>query len=139
VPRRSPPPSDDDDGLRLDKWLWSARFFKTRSLAAEAIEGGKVHVNGERVKRARALAEGDEVQIRQGPFEHRVIVRALSARRGPASEAARLYEELPESRAARERVAAYLRSQGDQGRLEKGRPTKKDRRELRRWRDGRDG
>lgn len=139
MPRRSPPPSDDDDGLRLDKWLWSARFFKTRSLAAEAIEGGKVHVNGERVKRARALAEGDEVQIRQGPFEHRVIVRALSARRGPASEAALLYEELPESRAARERVAAYLRAQGEQGRPEKGRPTKKDRRELRRWRDGRDG
>lgn len=119
--------------MRVDKWLWSARFFKTRSLAAEAIEGGKVHVNGERVKRARVLAEGDEVQIRQGPFEHRVIVRALSARRGPASEAALLYEELPDSRAARERVAAYLRAQGEQGRHEKGRPTKKDRRELRRW------
>lgn len=141
MPHRSPPPpSLDDDSLRLDKWLWAARFFKTRSLAAEAIEGGKVHVNGGRVKRARALVEGDEVQIRQGPFEHRVIVRALSARRGPASQAARLFEELPESRAARERVAAYLRAQGEHGRAEKGRPTKKDRRELRRLKDdGRSG
>lgn len=126
----SHPDSPDDDRTRLDKWLWAARFFKTRGLAAQAIEGGKVHVNEERAKRARPLREGDEVRIRSGPFEHRVIVRALSTRRGPSSEAATLYEELPESRAARERVAAYLRAQG---RHEAGRPSKKDRRELRRW------
>ncbi|HUF25966.1 MAG TPA: RNA-binding S4 domain-containing protein [Gemmatimonadaceae bacterium] len=126
------PDSPPDDRTRLDKWLWAARFFKTRALAAAAIEGGKVNVNEERAKRARPVREGDEVRIRSGPFEHRVIVRALSSRRGPASEAATLYEELPESRAARERVAAYLRTQGAQ---EAGRPTKKDRRELRRLRD----
>lgn len=134
--RSQPPPADDaGEAVRLDKWLWAARFYKTRSLAADAIEGGKVQVNGERVKRARTLAPGEEVRIRNGPFEHRVIVRALSARRGPASQAALLYEELAESREARERVAAYLRAQGEQGQA--GRPTKKDRREIRRWKDER--
>ena len=126
-----------DDGLRLDKWLWAARFFKTRSLAAAAIEGGKVHVNGERVKRSRLLAEGEEVRIRSGPFEHRVIVRSLVARRGPASQAAAMYEELPESREARERVAAYLRAQAAHGAGDLGRPSKKDRRDIRRWKEQR--
>ncbi|HET6579879.1 MAG TPA: RNA-binding S4 domain-containing protein, partial [Gemmatimonadales bacterium] len=100
---------DTDDGrVRLDKWLWAARFFKTRSLAAEAVAGGKVQVNGERAKRARPLQAGDEVRVRLGPYEHVVMVRALSGRRGPAAEAAELYEERPESRAAREATAQQL-------------------------------
>ena len=72
-----------DDRVRLDKWLWAARFYKTRSLASEAIAGGKVQVNGDRAKRARPLQVGDEIRVRQGPYEHQVVVRALSARRGP--------------------------------------------------------
>ena len=86
--------SDQEDGrVRLDKWLWAARFFKTRALAAEAVEGGKVQVNGERPKRARPLQLGDQVRIRLGPYEHTVEVRDLSAHRGPAARAAELYEE----------------------------------------------
>src|SRR5262245_38473882 len=100
----------DGDRVRLDKWLWAARFFKTRSLAAEAIAGGKVQVNGDRAKRARPLQVGDEIWVRLGPFEHHVVVRALSARRGPASAAAELYEERPDSIAAREALALQLKS-----------------------------
>ena len=97
--------TDPEDRTRVDKWLWAARFYKTRSLAAEAIAGGKVQVNGERVKRAKPLQVGDEVRIRQGPYEHQVVVRELSNHRGPATRAAELYEEKPASRAAREALA----------------------------------
>ena len=121
---------DSDDRVRLDKWLWAARFYKTRSLAAEAIAGGKVQVNGDRVKRARPVQVGDEVRIRQGPYEHQILVRALSGRRGPASEAIQLYEEKPESRAAREAMALQLKSLHAAFVPERGRPTKKDRREI---------
>src|SRR5580765_59365 len=100
----------DDSKIRLDKWLWAARFYKTRSLAAEAIAGGKVQVNGERVKRAKSLQIEDEVRVRLGPYEHQIVVRELSDRRGPASAAARMYEEKPESRAAREAMALQLKS-----------------------------
>jgi ribosome-associated heat shock protein Hsp15 len=116
--------------VRVDKWLWAARFFKSRSLAVTAIEGGKVSVNGERVKPARELKAGDAVRVRLGPYEHVVIVRALSDRRGPAAQAALLYEETSESRTAREKLhwqlkhAAPVIVPGD------GRPTKKDRRDL---------
>ena len=119
-----------DDRVRLDKWLWAARFYKTRSLASEAIAGGKVQVNGDRAKRARPLQVGDEVRVRQGPYEHLVVVRALSARRGPAAAAAELYEERPESRAAREAMAVQLRTLHAAFVTEKGRPTKRDRREI---------
>ena len=118
------------DHLRLDKWLWAARFFKTRSLAAEAIAGGRVQVNGERAKAARELKPGDQVRVRQGPYEKHVVVRALSARRGPASDAAALYDETEESRRARETLAERRRYEGVD--YDAGRPTKKDRRELRR-------
>ena len=120
----------EDTRVRLDKWLWAARFYKTRSLAAEAIAGGKVQVNGERVKRAKPLQAGDEIRIRQGPYEHEVVVRGLSERRGPASDAARLYEEKPASRAAREALALKLKSLHAAFVPERGRPTKKDRREI---------
>lgn len=120
------------DKVRLDKWLWAARFFKTRALAAEAVEGGKVQLNGDRPKRARALQVGDELRIRLGPFEHIVAVRALSDRRGPATQAAGLYQETEASRRAREALAIQLKSLHSLFGPEKGRPTKKDRREIER-------
>lgn len=120
--------------VRIDKWLWAARFFKTRSMATQAVDGGKVHCNGERIKPARAAHVGDELQIRQGPYEITVLVRALSERRGPASEAALLYEETPESVAAR----AVLREQlkAEPVFEQKGRPTKRDRRHIIRFTEG---
>lgn len=128
---------DDEAGsgkVRLDKWLWAARFFKTRALAAEAVEGGKVQVNGDRPKRARSLQMGDELRIRLGPYEHVVTVRGLSDRRGPASQAAGLYEETEASRTAREALALQMKSLHSLFGPEKGRPTKKDRREIDRLR-----
>ena len=121
-----------DGRVRVDKWLWAARFYKTRALAAEAIAGGKVQVNGERVKRAKPLQVGDELRIRQGPYEHQVVVRQLSDRRGPAVQAATLYEEKAESRAAREALALQLKSLHSAFLPDRGRPTKKDRREINR-------
>jgi ribosome-associated heat shock protein Hsp15 len=124
---------DHEDGrVRLDKWLWAARFFKTRALAAEAVEGGKVQVNGDRPKRARPIQVGDEIRVRLGPYEHTITVRSLSARRGPASEAAGLYEETAASRTAREALAIQLKSLHAVFGPDKGRPTKKDRREIER-------
>jgi ribosome-associated heat shock protein Hsp15 len=120
------------DKVRLDKWLWAARFFKTRALAAEAVEGGKVQLNGDRPKRARPLQVGDELRIRLGPYEHVVVVRALSDRRGPATQAAGLYQETEASRNAREARAVQLKSMHSLFGPEKGRPTKKDRREIER-------
>lgn len=124
--------------VRIDKWLWAARFFKTRSLAADAIGGGKVLVGGERVKPAKLLQAGDEVRLRMGPYEHVVIVRAVSERRGPATVAATLYEETAESHAARMKLAEQLRmAPAAFVYEEKGRPTKRDRREIERLRDDR--
>jgi ribosome-associated heat shock protein Hsp15 len=126
---------DHEDGrVRLDKWLWAARFFKTRALAAEAVEGGKVQVNGDRPKRARPLQVGDEIRVRLGPYEHTIAVRALSARRGPASEAVGLYEETAASRTARAALAIQLKSFNAAFGTDKGRPTKKDRRAIERLR-----
>lgn len=119
-----------DDEVRLDKWLWAARFFKTRSLATEAVNGGKVELNGLRPKPSKEIKVGDRLRIRLGPFVHEIVVRALSDRRGPASVAAQLFEESAESVAARERLREQHRLapavQYDEG----GRPTKKDRRQL---------
>lgn len=128
----------DDTKVRIDKWLWAARFFKTRSLATEAVAGGKVEVNGDRAKPAKDVGPGDEIRVRIGPYEHIVIVRALAARRGSARDAQVLYEETPQSRADRERLAEQLRmAPGAFVWEEKGRPTKKDRRDLNRLRDRR--
>jgi ribosome-associated heat shock protein Hsp15 len=119
------------DRVRIDKWLWAARFFKTRSHATEAVNGGKVEVNGARVKPAKDLKVGDELRIRLGPYEHLVVVRGLSDRRGPASVAQGLYEETPESIAAREKLRENHRLAPARFVYEeKGRPTKKDRRAL---------
>ena len=129
---------DDSDRVRLDKWLWAARFFKTRSLATDAVAGGKIELNGERAKPAKAVKPGDEVRVRLGPYEHILIVRALADRRGPASVAQTLYEETEASRQARERLAEQLKlAPGSFIYEEKGRPTKKDRRELSRFIDNR--
>jgi ribosome-associated heat shock protein Hsp15 len=116
--------------LRIDRWLWAARFYKTRSLAAEAVAGGRVHVNGERAKASRAVREGDEVELVVGRVRRTVIVRGVAERRGPASEAARLYEETPESVAARELLAAQAKAAGEQVVRGEGRPTKRDRRRM---------
>jgi ribosome-associated heat shock protein Hsp15 len=122
---------DDSDRVRLDKWLWAARFYKTRSLATEAIAGGKVEVNGDRAKPAKAIKPGDEVRVRLGAYEHILIVRDLSDRRGPASVAQTLYEETDASRGERERLAAQHKLAPPTFVYEeKGRPTKKDRRDL---------
>jgi ribosome-associated heat shock protein Hsp15 len=129
----------DAGRLRVDKWLWAARFFKTRALASEAIGGGKILVNGDRVKPAKPLQLGDEVRIRLGPYEHVVRVRGISERRGPAAVAATLYEETPESVVARAKLAEQLRMAPAAFVYEKGRPTKRDRRELDRLRDERRG
>jgi ribosome-associated heat shock protein Hsp15 len=123
--------------VRLDKWLWAARFFKTRSQAAEAIEGGKVQVAGERVKRAKLVQAGDEVRIRTGPYEHVVLVRGVSERRGPASVASQLYEETAESKAAREALAARLKAETPLFAYGHGKPSKKDRRTIERFRERR--
>ncbi len=127
-----------DDKVRIDKWLWAARFYKTRSLAADAIGGGKVSLNGDGVKPAKMLQIGDEVRIRLGPYEHVVTVLALSERRGPASVAHTLYEETAASVAAREKLSEQLRmAPAAFVYEEKGRPTKRDRREIERFRDER--
>jgi len=125
--------SESTDRVRLDKWLWAARFYKTRGLAAEAIDGGKVDVNQARVKRAKMVQVGDEVRIRQTPFEHVVIVRGVSEQRGPASVAATLYDETVESKARRDALKTQIRSLPADD-WESGRPTKRDRREIERFR-----
>lgn len=130
-------PETSEDELRVDKWLWAARFFKTRSAAAEAVRGGQVEVNGNRPKPARALAVGDLVRVRRGPVEQEVRVLGLSRRRGPAAEAAGLYEELPRSVAERERRAEQLRLEAQTGlRAPARRPGKKDRRAIVRFKQG---
>jgi ribosome-associated heat shock protein Hsp15 len=128
--------AEESDRVRLDKWLWAARFFKTRSLATEAIAGGKVEVNGEHAKPAKAIKPGDEIRLRLGPYEHILMVRALAERRGSASIAQRLYEETDASKQAREKLSAQLKLAPAAFVFEeKGRPTKKDRRDLSRFID----
>ncbi len=123
-PSRDEPPSQ-----RLDKWLWTARFFKTRSLAAEAISGGKVHVDGQRVKPARALRPGSEVRVRKGSWEITVVVQQLCPRRVSAKKATGLYLETQHSRAQREAAAEQRRAEAARP-AGAGRPTKKDRRDI---------
>lgn len=124
--------TSDQARVRLDKWLWAARFYKTRPLAAEAIEQGRVEVNGERAKRAKAVGIGDTIRVRQPPFETICVVRGVSERRGPAAVAATLYEETEASRAARTALSAQLRA-APPPIYETGRPSKKDRRDIERW------
>ena len=115
--------------MRVDKWLWVARLVKTRALAAEAVKAARVKVNGVTAKPSKEVGPGDRLELRTGPVRREVVVRGVAARRGPASEAALLYEETPESIAARERHAEERRLARQDG-GEGGRPTKKDRRLL---------
>ena len=120
-----------DDKYRLDKWLWAARFFKTRSLAAEAIGKGHVWVNDLHTKSSRSVKVGDRIQIRQGPLRRTLIVENLSLQRGPATVAQQLYQETLESIAAREQWQAQWHLNRDPAdHMTKGRPTKRDRRQL---------
>ena len=121
---------DSSDAVRLDKWLWAARFFKTRSMAAEAISGGKVQVNETRVKPSRSLREGDTVRVRKGPLTFIVLVRELETRRGPAKAAAALYEETEESILQRQRLAEERRALAASKPTSPGRPSKRDRRRI---------
>jgi len=119
--------------LRIDKWLWAARFYKTRSLAAQAVEGGKVRLGGERVKPGKEVKLGDSLEVRVGELQWFIEVRAVSLRRGPATEAALLYAETEESRARREHLMAMRRVGPHPGQARQGRPTKRDRRLIRRF------
>jgi ribosome-associated heat shock protein Hsp15 len=119
-----------DGSVRLDVWLWAARFFKTRAIAAEAIGGGKVLVGEARIKRARPLRVGDRLKIRKGPYDFVITVRGLSARRLGPEPAAALYEEDGEGKKAREHLAEQLRIAPSLSYEGKGRPTKRERREL---------
>ena len=125
------------DKVRLDRWLWAARFYKTRSIAADAIDGGKVQVNGTRVKRSKLIEVGDRLRIRKPPYEFVVGVMRLSEHRGPAKIAQTLYEETPESVHAREALRSQLKHQPVTAFEGKGRPTKKDRRLIDRFKRGR--
>ena len=126
--------SEKDDGkVRLDKWLWAARFFKTRALAKAAIESGKVHCKGERCKPSKEPKVGEELVIRAGFDERTVVIRALSAVRRGAPEAQLLYEETADSQVRREKAAA-MRKAGALGVETDGRPSKKQRRDLQRFR-----
>ena len=127
-------PAENAGRVRLDKWLWAARFYKTRGLSAEAIDAGKIEVNGERAKRARLVQAGDRVKIRIGPYEHVITIKGVSEKRGSAPIAQALYEEDAESRKAREVMAAHVRAMNASTGYESGRPTKKDRREIERLR-----
>ena len=126
---------DQESGVRLDKWLWAARLFKTRALASAAAAGGKVRVNGAPAKPAKTLRVGDRVDVRLGPYELRLTVRALVERRVSADRARTCYEEDPAGRRAREALAAQVRLAAPLTYRGKGRPTKKARRDLERWRD----
>jgi len=120
--------------LRLDKWLWCARFYKTRSMAQDAVEGGHVQVNGERVKAARAVKVGDRLRITRERERFEVEVSGIPARRGPAAEARRHYLETPESEAARAAAREFSRLAGP---VDSGRPDKRERRDLLRVLKGR--
>ncbi|WP_417661673.1 RNA-binding S4 domain-containing protein [Pseudomonas sp.] len=127
----------DDDKVRLDKWLWAARFFKTRALAKAAIEGGKVHHRGERCKPGKEPKVGDELVIRIGFDERTIIVQALSVVRRGAPEAQTLYSETPDSIERREQAAAQ-RKAGALGMQTDGRPSKKQRRQIHQFRGNQD-
>ncbi len=126
------------DDVRIDKWLWAARFFKTRSLAQQAIDHGRVLLGGERVKLSRAVREGDEIEVRIGESRRTVVVRGVSAERRAAPIAQALYEETAESVRARVEAMAQRALYREPSADVAGRPTKRDRRDLERWRSGSD-
>jgi ribosome-associated heat shock protein Hsp15 len=124
--------SDARNAIRFDKWLWAARLFKTRSLAADAVERGHVRIDDQRIKPARIARLGDRVVVQRGDERIEFIVRGLSGLRGPAAVAQQLYEETPESRVRREQTSVQRRLARDPAAMIKGRPSKRDARALRR-------
>lgn len=122
--------------MRLDKWLWAARFFKTRQLAIDAINGGKVHLNGQRAKPGKEIAVGARLTISKDQYTWDITVAVLSAQRRPAPEAALLYEETPESLTRRQDEVARRREEKEYGIQPEGRPNKKDRRLIHRFKRG---
>jgi len=129
-------PDNDANKMRIDKWLWAARFFKTRSLAIEAIDSGKVLVNEERVKPAKTIDVGNLIAIRLGPYTFVVEVLGLSDKRGPAPQAQKLYQETEESIKKREALTFERKAQAQIVERGEGRPTKKDRRDIERFKSG---
>ena len=127
--------TDEDIKTRLDKWLWAARFYKTRQLAAEAINGGHVQLNRQRVKPSRVLKVNDKLSIHKTPFTFDTIVEALSVRRGPAKQAQLLYTELAESIQKREELAAQRKLNAAQFPHAERRPDKRDRRRIIRFKN----
>jgi ribosome-associated heat shock protein Hsp15 len=127
-----------ESSVRLDKWLWAARFFKTRSVARDAVSGGKVHLNGNRAKPGRTLNIGDELRIQRGKGEYTITVVELSARRGPAAMAQTLYEESEENRILREQLAEKRKLEYQQHVTRERRPDKRQRRRLVRFKSGLD-
>jgi ribosome-associated heat shock protein Hsp15 len=121
--------------VRIDKWLWAARFYKTRSAAQQAIEGGKVKLNGDRTKPAKDLKRGDRLSINIGTYDWTIAVLQLSAHRGSAPVARTLYEESEESRSRRQEAIEKRRDRFEPAMARKGRPSKRERRELDRWND----
>jgi len=129
-------PPTSTDKIRLDKWLWAARFYKTRGLSSEEIDKGRVLVNGQSAKPAKEVKMGDTMTIRTGPITRTVIVKGLSGARGLAPVAALLYEETPESQALRQAAAEQRRLAPEPAHtITQGRPTKRDRRELQQTRE----
>lgn len=126
------------DRVRLDKWLWAARFFKTRTLATEAVTGGKVHAGGQRCKPSHPVRLGEMLRIQRGLEEYQIMVRALNDRRGPATEAVLLYEETAESRQRRDALREQRRLERSPAPPPAGRPTKQDRRRIIRFTHGND-
>ena len=127
-----------DSSVRLDKWLWAARFFKTRSVAREAVSGGKVHLNGNRAKPGRSLNVGDVLQIQRGDDLYTITIVELGIRRGPAAVAQTLYEETDESRLKREQLVEQRKLEHDQHARRERRPDKRQRRRLVRFKTGLD-
>lgn len=123
-------PDAENAAQRLDKWLWAARFFKTRALAVEAINGGKVHVHGQRAKPSRNIHAGDMLEISKPPYSFEIEVLGLEKQRRPASEAQTLYQETAASQTKREQLREQLKSEPLGFREQKGRPSKRDRRHI---------
>lgn len=118
------------ESQRLDKWLWAARFYKTRGLAVEAISGGKVHLNGQRIKPSRTVRVDDTLTISKPPYEFTIVVQGLNLQRRPATEAQMLYQETEESIKKREILREQIKNEPLGSRMHKGRPSKRDRRNI---------